>query len=155
MDALLLAIIRAAHGVTAAVWLGVSLAGVLSPTWLSAARASGRLSLRALAQFSMWALLVTGALLTLQRLADPAVSPLYVGLLAFKLALVGAMGLVALAAPTPLANVGGSAAAPRPGRWRLALAAPWRERLLLGLGLAAYVLGSLLTSAYEAVLRGP
>lgn len=154
MDALLLAIVRAAHGLTAAVWVGISLAGVLSPGWLAAARAGGRVSLRALAQFSLWALVVTGALLTLQRLADPAISSLYVALLAVKLGLVGAMGLVALAVPP------GRAAPPPMARGplaagRRALAGPQRERVLLALGLGAYVLGSLLTSAYEAVLRGP
>lgn len=155
MDALLLAIVRAAHGLTAAVWVGLSLAGVLSPGWLAAARAGGRVSLRALAQFSLWALVVTGALLTLQRLADPAISALYVALLAVKVGLVGAMGLVAVAVPA------GRAAPPPPtargplAAGRRVLAGPQRERVLLALGLGAYVLGSLLTSAYEAVLRGP
>ncbi|HLI28823.1 MAG TPA: hypothetical protein VKZ60_17295 [Chloroflexota bacterium] len=148
MDALLLAVIRAAHGLTAAVWVGVSLAGVLSPDWLAAARARGRVSLRGLAQFALWALVATGALLTLQRLADPAISTLYVVLLAAKLGVVAAMGLAAVVLP----------ASPPGGRpltgWRQALAGRQRERVLLGLGLGAYVLGSLLTSAYEAVLRG-
>jgi hypothetical protein len=144
MDDGLLALLRVAHGLTAAIWLGVSLVGVLSPAALAAARASGGLSLRALAQTSLWALVVTGAILMLDRLADPSVSTLYVVLLGIKLALVAGMGLLALVAPADAAAVG----------WRRWLTARRRERALLGLGIGAYVLGSLLTSAYEAVLRG-
>lgn len=131
----LLAVLRAAHGLTAAVWLGVSVVAVLSPAALADARRGG-LSLRGLAQASLWALVVTGAILMLDRLADPAVSTLYVVLLGAKLALVAAMGLLGL------------------GVAARALKGERRERVLLALGLGAFVLGSLLTSAYEAVLRG-
>ena len=141
----LLALLRVAHGLTAAVWLGVSLVGVLSPAALVAARTSGGLSLRGLAQTALWALVVSGAILMLDRLADPAVSTLYVVLLGLKLALVAAMGLLGLTAPT---------AGPDEAGWRRWLRGARRERILLGLGVGAYVLGSLLTSAYEAVLRG-
>jgi hypothetical protein len=56
------------------------------------------------------------------------------------------MGLLGLVSPGP------------PPADRRAASRPWltrarRERLLLALGLAAFVLGSLLTSAYEAALR--
>jgi xanthine/uracil permease len=141
----LLALLRVAHGLTAAIWLGVSLVGVLSPAALVAARTAGGLSLRGLAQTALWALVVSGVILMLDRLADPAVSPLYVVLLGLKLALVAAMGLLGLVPP-----------ADRPGEagWRHWLGGVRRERVLLGLGVGAYALGSLLTSAYEAVLRG-
>jgi hypothetical protein len=142
MGEALLAALRAAHGLVAAVWLGLSLVGVLSPGALAAIRAGGW-SLQAIAQVSLWALIVTGAILMLDRLSDPAVSTVYVVLLGVKLALVGAMGLLGLAGPFE--------GAPPVGRW---LRAPRRQRLLLALGLGAFVLGSLLTSAYEAVLRG-
>ena len=147
MDSGLLALMRVAHGLTAAIWLGISLVGVLSPGALAAARASGGLSLRALAQTSLWALVISGAILMLDRLADPSVSSLYVWLLGLKLGLVAAMGLLALVAPTS----DGASGAPA---WRRWLTAPRRERVLLALGLGAYALGSLLTSAYEATLRG-
>jgi hypothetical protein len=58
---------------------------------------------------------------------------------------MGLLALVPPAAPPP-----GARAAP--GRAWLTRAR--RERLLLALGLVAFALGSLLTSAYEAVLRG-
>jgi xanthine/uracil permease len=141
----LLALLRVAHGLTAAVWLGISLVAVLSPPALAAARAAGGLSLRGVAQTALWALVVSGAILMLDRLADPAVSTLYVALLGLKLALVAAMGLLGLIAP---------AAGPDESGWRRWLGGARRERVLLGLGVGAYVLGSLLTSAYEAVLRG-
>jgi hypothetical protein len=145
----LLALMRAAHGLTAAVWLGVSLVGVLSPGALEAARASGAWAPRAVAQTSLWALVVTGAVLTLDRLADPTISGFYVVVLGIKLACVAGMGLLALVPPAAPPPPGARAA---PGRaW---LTRERRERLLLALGLAALVLGSLLTSAYEAVLRG-
>jgi hypothetical protein len=145
----LLALMRAAHGLTAAVWLGVSLVGVLSPGALDAARASGAWAPRAVAQTSLWALVVTGAILTLDRLADPTISAFYVVVLGIKLACVAGMGLLALVPPAAAPPPGARAA---PGRAWLTRAR--RERLLLALGLAAFVLGSLLTSAYEAVLRG-
>jgi len=69
-------------------------------------------------------------------------------LLGIKLALVAGMGLLALVAPAP-------DDAPSSAGWRRWLTVRRRERALLGLGIGAYVLGSLLTSAYEAVLRGP
>ena len=145
----MLAVMRVAHGLTAAVWLGVSLVGVLSPGALEAARASGAWVPRAVAQTSLWALVVTGAILMLDRLADPNVSPLYVLLLGVKLACVAGMGLLALA---PAAVEPGSTAhGPARRGW---LSRSRRERLLLALGLGAFVLGSLLTSAYEVDLRG-
>jgi hypothetical protein len=141
----LLALLRAAHGLAAAVWLGVSLVGALAPPALAAIRARGW-SLRTIAQVSLWALVVTGAVLMLDRLADPAVSTLYVVLLGLKLALVGAMGVLGLLAPAMAA-----AGAERGWRWLTPLL---RERVLLGLGLGAFALGSLLTSTYESALRG-
>jgi hypothetical protein len=137
----LLAGIRASHGLVAAIWVGVSLVGVLSPAALRTLRAGGW-SLQTLAQVALGALVVTGAILMLDRLADPAVGTLYVWLLAVKLAAVAGLGLLGLAEPFEQEIWA--------RRW---LAPPRRQRLLLGLGLAAYVLGSLLTSAYEAVLR--
>ncbi len=145
----LLVLMRVAHALTAAVWLGVSLVAVLSPGALDAARASGAWAPRAVAQTSLWALVVTGAILMLDRLADPAVSPLYVFLLGLKLACVAAMGLLALVPPAP---------EPASHAWWAAghgwLTRGRRERVLLALGLAAFSLGTLLTSAYEATLRG-
>ena len=149
MAELLLALIRAAHGLTAAVWLGLSLVAVFSPDVLAAARARGAWSPRTVAQTALWALVVSGAVLTLERLADPsAVSSTYVALLAAKLACVAAMGLLGLVPPAPAA----AQRRPSPGD-RGWLARARRERVLLGLGLGAFILGSLLTSAYEAALR--
>ena len=181
MGDVLLALMRVAHGLAAALWLGVSVVGLLSPPALAAARAGG-LSLGALAQGSMWALVVSGAVLMLDRLADPSVSTLYVALLGLKLALVLTMGLLALVPPLPDGvrppahghhvrreqpprRLLGRALGRRIEAWwergERILARPraWltrarRERTLLALGLGAFVLGSLLTSAYEAVLRG-
>ena len=145
MGEVLLALIRVAHGLLAAIWLGLSLVGLWTPDVLAAARRAGAWSPRTVAQTSLWALVISGAVLMLDRLADPSgVSGTYVALLALKLACVVGMGLVGLATPAPQP----AAATPAPRQ-------PWltrarRERLLLGLGLAAFVLGSLLTSAYEA-----
>src|SRR5581483_3716524 len=102
MGEVLLALIRVAHGLTAAVWLGLSLVGLWSPSILGAARAGGGWSLWAVAQTSLWALVVTGAVLMLDRLADPsAVSTVYVALLGLKLAAVALMGLIGLVVPAP------------------------------------------------------
>jgi hypothetical protein len=147
MGEALLALLRVAHGLTAAVWVGFALVGAWNPELLAATRGAGGWSARAVAQTSLWALVITGAVLMLDRLADPSgVSSLYVAFLGIKLGCVAAMGLLGLvpSAPEPT-----PATAPR---------RPWltrarRERLLLALGLAALVLGSLLTSAYEAAVR--
>jgi hypothetical protein len=144
----LLGLLRAAHGLTAAVWLGLALVGAWNPALLSAARGAGGWSARAVAQTSWWALLVTGAALMLDRLADPSgVSGPYVALLGLKLGCVAAIGVLGMV---------GSAADSRSGAER---AQGWRsrmprERVLLGLGLVAFELGSILTSVYEAALRG-
>src|SRR5579883_2399025 len=90
MGDVLLALLRAAHGLTAAVWLGLALVGVWNPALLNAARGAGGWSPRAVAQTSLWALVITGAVLMLDRLADPSgASSLYVGLLGVKLACWG------------------------------------------------------------------
>jgi hypothetical protein len=146
MGEVLLALLRVAHGLTAAIWLGLALVGAWDPALLRAARARGGWSARAVAQTSLWALVITGAALMLDRLADPSgVSGTYVALLGVKLAAVAGMGLLGIAAP---ASEGPDDAGRRPWMTR-----GRRERLLLGLGLAAFVLGSLLTSAYETAVR--
>ncbi|HZR97906.1 MAG TPA: hypothetical protein VFE37_04320 [Chloroflexota bacterium] len=143
----LLALLRAAHGLTAAIWLGFALVGAWQPELLAASRGAGGWSARAVAQTSLWALVITGAVLMLDRLADPSgVSGLYVALLGFKLACVAAMGLLGLVSPAAEPPADGAGRRPWLTRAR-------RQRLLLGLGLAAFVLGSLLTSAYEAAFR--
>ncbi len=142
----LLALMRAAHGVTAAIWLGISFVGVLAPGALDGERFRGAWAPRIVARTSLWALVVSGAILVLDRLADPNVSLLYVALLGVKLGLVAAMGLLALASPAPAAQT------PPHGRFGW-ITRVRQQRVLLALGLGAYVLGSLLTSAYEAVLR--
>jgi hypothetical protein len=147
MSEALLGLLRAAHGLTAAVWLGLALVGAWNPALLAAARGAGGWSARGVAQTSWWALLVTGAALMLDRLADPSgVSGSYVALLGLKLACVAAMGVLGVVAASPEPR----SEPPVRQAW---LTRARRERLLLGLGLAAFALGSLLTSAYEAALR--
>lgn len=146
MGEVLLALLRVAHGLTAAVWLGLALVGAWNPALLTATRRAGGWSGRTIAQTALWALVVTGAVLMLDRLADPsAISGPYVALLGLKLSSVAALGLLGLVPPAPEPSGG----APR----RSWLTRARRERLLLALGLAAFVLGSLLTSAYEAAVR--
>src|SRR5919199_6777312 len=100
MGEALLALLRVAHGFTAAIWLGFALVGVWKPDLLAAARSAGGWSPRAVAQTSLWALVITGAVLMLDRLADPSgVSGLYVVLLGAKLGCVAAMGLLGLVPP--------------------------------------------------------
>jgi xanthine/uracil permease len=89
MGEVLLALLRVAHGLTAAIWLGLALVGAWDPALLRAARARGGWSARAVAQTSLWTLVITGAALMLDRLADPSgVSGTYVALLGVKLAAV-------------------------------------------------------------------
>jgi hypothetical protein len=146
MSEALLGLLRAAHGLTAAVWLGLALVGAWNPELVVAARGAGGWSARAVAQTAWWALLVTGAALMLDRLADPSsVSGPYLALLGLKLGCVAAIGILGLIAPAEP-----SAQSTHARAW---LTRGRRERLLLGLGLAAFVLGSLLTSAYEAAVR--
>ena len=148
MGEALLALLRLAHGLTAAVWVGFALVGAWNPGLLAATRSAGGWSARAVAQTSLWALVITGAILMLDRLADPSgVSGLYVAFLGIKLACVAAMGVLGLVPPAPEPPPGAAARQPWLTRAR-------RERTLLALGLAAFILGSLLTSAYEAAVRG-
>ena len=74
MGEALLAALRAAHGLTAAVWVGFALVGAWDPALLAATRGAGGWSARAVAQSSLWALVITGAVLMLDGSPTPAAS---------------------------------------------------------------------------------
>ena len=136
---LLLVAARAAHLLAAAAWVGgglvYALVGRPAPN-------GGARTFAWLVGVCAWALILSGAVLTLDRLADPGTSGWYVALLAAKLTLVVAMLLVASALlPRAVAR---RPAAGRPGRptW---LSAPY---LVLWLGLSVYLTGALMAVTY-------
>jgi putative copper export protein len=87
MDEWLLGVLRLGHALAAAVWLG----GTLTFALIRAPQPSEAVSewrpLREALRSSIWVFLVTGAILSMDRLSRAAMPPIYFGVLALKVAL--------------------------------------------------------------------
>ena len=142
----LIVLIRWFHIVAAAAWVGGMLfyVAVLNPALkqLDAGSARGEFvagiarQFQELTQAAIAVVLLTGAVLTFDRLSQPHVLRLYVGVLAVKIAL--SLGMVALAGA-----LGRRAGIRRRPRW---LSAPYA---ILVLGLLVYLLAMLLQVLFD------
>jgi putative copper export protein len=138
----LLAVLRLAHALAAAVWVGGILAYALSASGspsLALASPAWR-GLREALRIGVGVFLLTGAVLAAERLSSAALPPTYAALLALKIIL--GLWMFAIAR-----RIGAS-----PGRdptwWR----APERQVLLIGV--VIYALALTLRSIYEQTIRG-
>ena len=127
----LLAVLRLAHALSAAAWVGLALAFALHEgpplgggTWWP----------RDLVRLSIGVFLVTGAIMTVQRLSTPQLPPLYFALLAVKVALGLWMFSLARRLGRPYSSKG-----PRP------------ERMILALGVVVYALAMALRTVHDGV----
>lgn len=152
---LLLIAVRAAHLLAAAAWVGGALAyAVGGPP----ASSTGRRAFSRLVGICIWVLIVSGAVLTVDRLANARASSLYVALLALKILLAIGMFLVArLLAPPASGRRPSPAGAPTsspasPAGWRLWLTPPY---LLLVMGVAVYAIGASLAIVYVRTIATP
>lgn len=139
---------RTAHLVAASAWIGGSIFYLLvllpalrlgGPAPQVAARAAELF--RKLVNLCMGVLLLTGVYLTFDRLTSVAVGAAYLVTLALKIVVVVALfGLAIAQAQQGLARL-------RTARGAFWQAAP---RVILALGLLAFLLGALLTALFEA-----
>lgn len=146
---LLTVLMRSLHTLAAAVWVGGSVVylGVIIPALRASSPAPDvgthiAALFRRMVNACVGALVVSGAYLTFDRLSAGAAGALYVVLLIAKLAVAAAMILLAVFQAQ-------EARRPRKYRGRLWTQAP---RWILGLGLAAFVLGAALTVAFDGSL---
>jgi uncharacterized membrane protein len=145
-------LMRTAHVVAGAAWIGGSIFYLV--VLLPGLRASGAppalgaqvaAAFRRLVNICMGALLVTGVYLTFDRLSSNAVGVTYVVALGLKIAVALAMfGLAIYQAQEGISRL-------RARRGPLWKAVP---RLILALGLLAFLLGVVLTSLFEAAAGG-
>ena len=149
----LLGILRWIHVVAAAMWVGggilylalgrlrIGAAAGAAPD-SSLGRAFGR-TLR----LGVTVFIVTGAIMSAARLAEPTVTGAYVGTLAVKIALALVMFWLALPRRRATAGTAGSGARPR---------SLVRERAgwIIGIGLVVYALSIALDELIESALRG-
>ncbi|MDQ6746764.1 MAG: hypothetical protein M3010_01465 [Candidatus Dormibacteraeota bacterium] len=98
---------------------------------------------RRVARLSFWGLGSSGVYLVFDRLADPRVGAVWIGVLAVKLGVVAALWWI-------LGARGG-----HPTRGGRPLRGRDPARLVLSLGTVALILGVVLTLLYEAGPRGP
>ena len=154
-DALRVAL-RWTHAVATAAWVGgslfylVALRPVLRSTG-AGPQVEGAIAgrFREVVEASLVALVVTGALLTFDRLSSGAASTAYVAVLGVKVLLALAMCWLAW----ELGWAGRRrTAAPSPARWLRGWLSP--TRLVLALGLTVVLLASVLRQVFEAGLRG-
>lgn len=139
-------VMRTVHLVAAAAWVGGSIFYLLAllpglraggPAPQVAAQVSA--AFRRVVNVSMGVLLLTGVYLTFDRLAATTVGTAYVVTLVLKIVVALAMfGLAIYQAQEGIARIG-----KRPRRTQLWKVAP---RLILALGLLAFLLGALLTT---------
>ncbi|MCY3959141.1 MAG: hypothetical protein OXG65_12700 [Chloroflexi bacterium] len=147
----LLVVLRYIHVLAAALWVGggivvLAAAAVANMTPLTGtssallARTVGRLVGTGFAVF-----VVTGVLLTFNRLAEQSIDAAYVAVLVSKLLLALAMFRLAVPGRRPAAT---KAATPDPRPW-------WQSRtaLIVGLGLAIYLLSLILNEMAELSFR--
>jgi putative copper export protein len=138
---LLLIVMRLAHLLAAAGWVGGAIAYAVAGR---PAPGAGVRPFSWLAGLCTWILFLSGAALTADRLAGAPTGSLYVAVLALKVGLAIAMVLVAGAlAPSAAARLrprlAPSARRPRSGPLWLS-----RPYVVLGLGVAIYALGAVL-----------
>lgn len=135
-------LMRVVHLGAMSAWLGGGLYFMLSrPSLRQPATAESKAAganLRQLLRIAFALLLLSGTFLVFDRLAEPRIGVLYVGVLAVKLALVAAIVWVT--------GVGRSSGAAR--TWRIDTG-----RLVLGLGTGALALGVALALLYEAAVK--
>jgi len=150
---LLLVLVRTAHLLAAASWVGGTLAYAVSGR---PAPGTGARPFAWIVRLCTWALILSGVVITVDRLAIAATSPLYLGGLALKVGLAIAMFLLAGSlAPSAAGRLRRAlprrpapAAAEKTSR-RLWLTTPY---LILELGVAVYVIGAVLAVAYTRTL---
>lgn len=129
---------RAAHLLAAAAWVGGGIAYAVSG---GPAPRSGNRPFWWLVRVCAWVLILSGAVLTVDRLTGAQAGPLYVALLGVKLGLGLAMFVLAgTLAPPVVARRGPAAPGGRPSLRR-----PY---LVLALGVAVYLLGATLAVLY-------
>lgn len=148
---LLLIAVRAAHLLAAAAWVGGALAYAVGGPPASGA---GRRAFSRLVGICIWVLIVSGAILTVDRLANARASSLYVTLLALKILLAVGMFLIArlLAPPSSRRRPAPAGAPAPPTGWRLWLTPPY---LLLVMGVAIYAIGAGLAIVYVRSIATP
>ena len=145
---LLLVLVRTAHLLAAAAWVGGSI--VYAVSGRPAPGAGGR-PFAWVVRLCTWALILSGAAMVVDRLAIAATSPFYLAGLALKVGLAIAMfGLAGSLVPSAarLRRPGPPAAAAPSGRpaW---LTTPY---LILELGVLVYLLGAVLAVTYTRAL---
>jgi hypothetical protein len=134
---------RAAHMLAAAAWVGGAIvyAVVGRP-----AAGTGKRSFSWLVGLCAWVLVLSGAVLTFDRLTGARASALYVLLLGVKVALALALFLLAgtlVPGRIARARTAGAPATPPAGRWWLT-----RPFVVLWVGIAIYALGATLAVVY-------
>jgi uncharacterized membrane protein len=150
-------LMRTAHIVAGAAWIGGSIFYLVA--LLPALRAGGAepaigaqvaARFRRLVNVCMGVLLVTGMYLTFDRLASSVVGVAYVATLGVKIAV--ALALFALAVYQAQEGVRSLSRHRAPALESRARASRWRNvpRLILALGLLAFLLGALLTAIFES-----
>ena len=146
----LLVVLRYIHVIAAALWVGggiVVLAARTAPNITSAPDLYGAVLGRTVGRLvgtGFGVFVITGALLAFNRLAEQSIDAAYVAVLVSKTLL--ALAMFRLAAPRRHAEHQGTKGAPWP--W-------WRSRtaLIVGLGLAIYLLSLILNEMAELSLR--
>jgi putative copper export protein len=142
----LLVLVRTAHLLAAAAWVGGAIAYAVSGRPPPGA---GARPFAWVVRVCSWALILSGAAMVVDRLVVAETSPLYLGGLGLKVGLAIAMFVLAGAlvpSPARLPGVRRPGPPPRRPAW---LTTPY---LILELGLAVYLLGAALAVAYTRAL---
>ncbi|HZT06661.1 MAG TPA: hypothetical protein VFC51_06490 [Chloroflexota bacterium] len=136
---LLIGILRLAHAITAATWVGGTLTYALVRSSVAPPDSAAWRGFREILRAGIGVFVVTGVVLSVERLSSAALPPIYVALLAVKVALAIWMFREAR-------RLGAGTQPARP--W-------WRgpEGRVLALGLAIYGLAVALKSVYEETIR--
>jgi hypothetical protein len=134
--------LRLAHALAAALWVGASFVYLMAPP--SPGVESGRSwrAVREALRIGIGVFVVTGAILTVQRLSSATLPPTYFAVLVLKVGL--AVWLFSLGR-----FIGASGAASKPAEW-------WRRREVhaVAVGVTIYGLAMVLLAIYESALRG-
>ncbi|MBI4496712.1 MAG: hypothetical protein HY689_02290 [Chloroflexi bacterium] len=148
--------LRWLHALAAVLWLGGSLFFwlVLRPALDDLPDPAARSPLAArlakdfggLVQLAIGVLVMTGAILSFDRLSQSAATPLYMGVLALKVAL--ALGMFWLVLGLARGRARARPSAPRPASGRVT-----PQAMVLSLGLLVYLLAEALKVLFEGALR--